>query len=228
MNRPDGKKSIKDPFEVACGTGCSVGCGVLILTAMIGGHYNIDAKSTLSDFFFLYIPIAVGMIAFFVTKKIKTEESERENQAVKRLVQSELSKSVTPQQSVDQSIQLMCRATYFGGDKKYGDKGDVTVVLTKDRILVKELPGFPYIRIDIPYVKVTDLGLADKEQLTLARMLMVGIFAFALKKKQQYLYIKYKDQLGFENNPVFGEFFGSPIADVSSTLYSLIKKARGV
>jgi hypothetical protein len=92
---------------------------------------------------------------------------------------------------------------------------------------LKELPGHPETRIDIPYAAVIDFGLATKEQLTVTRMLLVGILAFALKKEDQYLYVKYKDRLGFENNPVLGEFVGANISNVSSQLYALIGDARG-
>jgi len=216
-------KMAKDPKQIAGGMGCAVGCLTFVaLSYIFSKHINKSADMTV-----FLISIVAGLIAYFVTKKIKAEESEREKQEVIQLVTSTEPQSTALDQTVDQSIQLMCRATYVGGHKKYTEKADVSVVLTKDRILLKELPGHPETRIDIPYAAVTDFGLATKEQLTVTRMLLVGILAFVLKKKGQYLYVKCKDQLGFENNPVLGEFVGANISNVNSQLYALIEDARG-
>lgn len=216
-------KMAKDPQQIAGGMGCTVGCLTFVALSYIFSKH-IDKSGGIIAFL---VSIVAGLIAYFVTKKIKTEESEREKQEVIQFVTSAEPQSTTLNQNVDQSIQLMCRATYLGGHKKYTEKADVSVVLTSDRILLKELPGHPETRIDIPYAAVTDFGLATKEQLTVTRMLLVGILAFALKKKAQYLYVKYKDQLGFENNPVLGEFVGANISNINSQLYALIENARG-
>lgn len=215
-------KMLKDPNQAACGTGCSVGCGIFILFSMSGMSSLSESASAVA----LVVSIAVGLIAFFITRQVKTEESNREKQEVLRLVNSETLGSERDSGMVDQSVELMCRATYYGGHKKYGDNVDVSLVLTKDRILIKELPGNTETRIDIPYHNVADFGLATKEQLTVTRMLLVGILAFALKKKEQYLYIKYLDSLGFEHNPVLGEFVGAAIASVSSQMFTLIEQVR--
>jgi hypothetical protein len=214
------EKMLKDPKQAATGAGCAVGCGVFIVAVYIFSKMHSE---TLSFFIFL-ISIVAGMIAYKITLKKKSEESKLVNQEVTQLAMSIGGDSTAP--IIDQSIQLMCRATYFGGHKRYGDKADVSVVLTKDRILLKELPGHPETRIDIPYKSIADFGLANKEQLTITRMLLVGILAFALKKKEQYLYVKYNDQLAFENNPVLGEFVGAGISEVSSQLYTLIEQDR--
>jgi hypothetical protein len=178
----------------------------------------------------LLLAFAVGIIAYWTTKEYvkqtTIEESNRENQAIERMISSGKSDSVTDSKTVDRSIQLMCRASYLGGHKKYGGKSDVTVVLTQDRLLIKELPGHPEIRIDIPYNKVSDFGVGTKEQLSGA--LLVGMFAFTSTTTEQYLYIKYKDHLGFESNPLLGGFAGAKITDVNSTLYSLIEKVKYV
>ena len=126
----------------------------------------------------------------------------------------------------DNSKKNMCLVKYLGGHKKYGQKSVVSLDLTCDSLLLKELPGEPETRIDIPYPDIIDFGLATKEQITVTRMLLVGILAFALKKNQEYLYVKYKDQMGFEHNPLLGEFKGAHISEISSQLYSLIEEAK--
>jgi len=56
---------------------------------------------------------------------------------------------------------------------------------------------------------------------------MVGILAFALRKKRKYLYIKHTDHLGFENNPVFDFMPGEiSIEEFSNTLYDVLEKRK--
>lgn len=215
-------KMDKDPANTAFASGCTVGCGTFILFGFLFSEGSSESTAIVAFF----ISIAAGLIAFFITQKDKTEESNRENREVEDFVKLAAVGSEVSREPVDQSIKLMCRATYYGGHKKYEDKVDVSFVLTKDRILIKELPGHAETRIDIPYHKISDFGLATKEQLTVTRMLLVGILAFALKKKERYLYVKYTDSLGFELNPVFGEFVGAPITNISSQMYTLIEQAR--
>ena len=216
-------KMDKDPINAACATGFTVGCAVLIL---LSSFIASDSMGGWVAIVIFVTSIASGLLAFYITKQAMTEESDRENQEVENIVNKTTTSNEECTGIVDQSVELMCRATYYGGHKKYENKVDISFVLTKDRILIKELPGNTETRIDIPYHKITDFGLATKEQLTVTRMLLVGIFAFALKKKEQYLYIKYSDPLGFQLNPVFGEFVGASIENVSSQMYTLIEQTQ--
>ncbi|WP_157493401.1 hypothetical protein [Desulfonatronovibrio magnus] len=128
----------KDPSSTPCATGCAVGCVVLILLV---NSIGMGSSSELTLVFIIFVSIATGLIAFHITEKVKREESDRENQEVAQLVKSAAVGFKESLKSVDQSIELMCRATYYGGHKKYEDIVDVSFVVTKDRILIKELPG---------------------------------------------------------------------------------------
>jgi hypothetical protein len=211
----------KDPLTQAGEAGCLGGClTYFFLYAILSSDYK-DFPVGVG----ILLSIIVGSLAFLIVKKIKTAESDLENKNVECANSRQISSGETPP-TVNQQIQFLRRATYFGGDKQCGTKSYVSVVFTKDRILLKELPGNPFTRIDIPYGRIIDFGLATKEQLTISRMLIVGILAFALKKKKQYLYIKYRDDLGFENNPVIGEFIENNISDITSRIYTLIQNYR--
>jgi len=60
-------------------------------------------------------------------------------------------------------------------------------------------------RFTIPYKEITAVESDTAERLSIGRMLLVGIFAFALKKKDKFLKITCKDETGFENNIIFGK-----------------------
>jgi hypothetical protein len=219
------EKTVEDSDHGAGCTGCSVGCGVIMVSLWLGqGIRFFNSAGALAV---MLAAILAGLAAFYMAKDMKEEEMARKKREALPPVSRVPSRPVTSQQDVDQSVRLMCRASYFGGHKKYVDAADVTLVLTNDRILVKEVPGDPEVRIDIPYKKVTDFGLAEKEELSSGSMRMAGIFACVLKKQQQYLYIRYNDPLGLENNPVLGEFVDSHIGLVGLKLYLLLEIARG-
>jgi hypothetical protein len=210
-------------------TSIALGCGGSILVFFI----LATLVSSMADTFFrgvlmlvvLALSIGIGIAIFAGILRIPDKDSKKEDEEVKKYVTSKLNVA-DGNTNAEKEIIILCRATYFGGHKKYAEKSDVDFVLAKQGLLIKELPGHAQTRIEIPYSDITDFGIASKDQLTVTRLLLVGILAFALKKQDQYLYIKYKDQMGFENNPVIGEFFGSTIAAVNSELYALIEQAK--
>jgi hypothetical protein len=210
-------------------SGCGTGCLTFFLISMLFSYIGTDMKSGGVITFGFFAAIGGGILAFVLVKQEKEKnyslQKKKEDQKVQDLVATVEGKKDTVKET-DKSIVLMCSATYLGGHKKYGKQADVTVVLTKERILLKEMAGHPLTRIDIPYEAITDFGIATKEQITLGRMLLVGILAFALKAQTTYFFIKYKDKLGFENNPVLGGFVGKSISEVSSKLYSTLEGYR--
>ena len=57
----------------------------------------------------------------------------------------------------------------------------------------------------IPYKAISTIEADTAERLSIGRMLLVGIFAFAWKKKDKFLKVTYKDETGFESNVIFGK-----------------------
>lgn len=171
--------------------------------------------------------MVVGAIVYTTTQKRAIQDNDSVKEEAIQNAKNVFS-SANGDNYAGLSIYLICKATYYGGHKKYGEKTDVSLVLTNDMILIKEISGIESVRIEIPYKKISDFGVVTKEPLTLGRMLLVGILAFALKKEEQYLYVKFLDSLGFENNPLFGGFKNKTITEVNSKLYFLIESARKV
>ena len=57
------------------------------------------------------------------------------------------------------------------------------------------------------------------------RLLFVGILAFAWKKKQTFMVLTYKDELGMTQNPVFNIAKGK-IDEVQPAIYQRMMSAR--
>ena len=207
-----------------------IGCGGCFVTFMFVGLLigslmdDIPLRGYLMFGVLVLSFVVWGLIANYL-EPIFNKKSKEEDEKVKNYILAKI-KDFKNDDDSDIPIILMSRASYFGGHKKYSEQADVTVVLTKHFLAIKELPGHPETRIDIYYSDISDFGIESSEKLTVSRFLLVGILAFALKKKERYLYIKYLDKMGFENNPVLGEFIGKSISDFNSQLYKLIEKSK--
>lgn len=160
----------------------------------------------------LALTVLLGALLYVVVGKAYDEQ-----------VQKDIKESETFVGTEGDSILLKCRATYVGGHKKFGDPAFVYVVLTTSRLFIKEETGSPETRIDIPIESIVDFGIGTKESLSASTLLLVGILAFAMKKKSKYLYVKYRDHLGFDHNPVLGDFVGATPTDISRELYRVIE-----
>lgn len=57
-------------------------------------------------------------------------------------------------------------------------------------------------------------------------MLLVEILEFAMKEDENYFHFKYRDAMGFEHNPVFGELVGASAESISSQIYTAIEAYR--
>jgi hypothetical protein len=67
----------------------------------------------------------------------------------------------------------------------------------------------------------------SQDKLTAARLLLVGLFAFAWKKKQMFMVLTYEDDLGLVQNPVF-HIEKDKINEVQPTIYQRMMNARMV
>lgn len=96
--------------------------------------------------------------------------------------------------------------------------GQVEVFSTKDGI--SEI---------IPYIKIKSVTCETKESLSAARMLLFGIFAFALKAKNNYFKITYINDINEEANVIF-EADSSPslVQQITNARYNYIKTKQSL
>ncbi len=74
----------------------------------------------------------------------------------------------------------------------------------------------------IPYEAITGMAVDTAERMTLTRVLLVGIFAFGLKKKDKFLKLDFQDDTGTAVSAIFGK---GPGCDVP-TLQGRIAQAK--
>jgi hypothetical protein len=100
---------------------------------------------------------------------------------------------------------------YIGGHKLHPKSLDAKVYIFSDRIEVEVL------HIRIPYTSVTDIENADEKKISAKRMFLVGVFAFAWKKKDVYTIIEYID--GFNQKQILVFDFGKKIEEAQRKIY---------
>ncbi|MBU1318258.1 MAG: hypothetical protein KKG33_13095 [candidate division Zixibacteria bacterium] len=199
----------KDPASKSGGFGCSIGCGTFIVICLFASlifGVNVDEMPHAVYYVAVLIAVVVAVLAYRYQRGLYTDLEKVD------LLDDEVELYRTP-------------ATYYGGHKTQGEKADVQLILTSKRVIARPL-GAPVFLMYVDLTSVTDFGMDTKERLTAARMLLVGILAFAMKKQDKYLWIKYTDRNGFEQNPVFGSDFHHQLSEFQSKLYSAIANAR--
>jgi len=199
-----------DPLSEGASYGCTIGCATFVVFCMfIAVILGVSWTKLPSTVYYVgaVVGIAVGILVY-----------QRIRGSFKALEEV----------SLPEGESEVCRvyATYYGGHKSVGEKADVQLILTSVRVRAVPL-GHPVFAMDVDLTSITDFGMDIKERITASRMLLVGILAFALKKKEKYLWTKYTDNLGFEQNPVFGSEITHQLAAFQTKLYRAISEIRG-
>jgi hypothetical protein len=88
-------------------------------------------------------------------------------------------------------------ARYIGGYGAFPEPKDVKLQPHPDYLEVPELG------LKLPYNQLQNVQTMTEEKLKASRIFLVGIFAFAWKKRTPYLVITFNDDGGIEQNPVF-------------------------
>ncbi|WXG39854.1 MAG: hypothetical protein WED07_03355 [Candidatus Freyarchaeum deiterrae] len=79
------------------------------------------------------------------------------------------------------------------------------------------------VNIQIPLSSVTDSKIVTEKELSAARVFLVGILAFAWKKKNRMLLVEFKDNLGSTQTPVFEP---QKVDEVASKLYEMRQQLK--
>jgi len=107
--------------------------------------------------------------------------------------------------------EIEYESKYMGGHKLYPKSLEVKVSLYADRIEIGAL------HIRMSYTSVTDIENADEKKVTAKRMLLVGLYSFAWKKKDVFTIIEYVDGLNQKQTLVFD--FGKKIEEAQRKIY---------
>ena len=96
-------------------------------------------------------------------------------------------------------------ATYLGGFSGVTSKKEITVRFEATQVAVERYAvlGQGQVLWVMPYNKIKDVRIDTAEHLTAARLLLTGILAFGLKKKERYLIVSFEDQNGLMQHPAF-------------------------
>lgn len=108
-------------------------------------------------------------------------------------------------------------AKYIGGYAAYPEPKDVRMLTYPDHLEVRELG------LSVSYNELQKVQTMTEERLKASRIFLVGIFAFAWKKRTPYLVITFTDEAGIEQNPVFDV---AAISAIQPFLYQQMVKAR--
>lgn len=109
-------------------------------------------------------------------------------------------------------------AKYMGGHKLFPKSRDVKVEILQDRLFVTEID------LEVPYSAITSIENVNEEKITAMRVMIFGLGALWMKKKNLYTVIQLKDELGSEQSLVFD--FGKNIEEAQPTIYQRVVRAR--
>jgi hypothetical protein len=115
---------------------------------------------------------------------------------------------------------------YVGGHSIYPDSKDVYVYLRPQYVVIPEF------RLQIPYEKIRNIQTKTAEELSAARIFLIGLIAWGLKKKTPLMILTYEDELGIEQNLTFhiGQVFFSGVdpklTNLPGRIYKKMLEAR--
>ena len=111
---------------------------------------------------------------------------------------------------------------YLGGHVSYGEESNGILLLYSDpkNKIVFESSETTF---EIPFSKIKNVKIVSEKELKALRIFMVGLLAFAWKKKHKLFLISYEDELGDIQTLIFDPDW---IEDLSSTLYQLRLKVK--
>jgi hypothetical protein len=116
----------------------------------------------------------------------------------------------------------MYNAKYLGGHAAFAKDavGKLYLYPAPDNKVVFESR---LVNMQIPLSSVTDSKVVTEKELSAGRVLLVGILAFAWKKKTRMLLIEFKDNLGSTQTPVFEP---QKVDEVASKLYEMRQQLK--
>lgn len=136
----------------------------------------------------------------------------------------ERKKTALAQQQPKKQREEVAFVTYLGGFAGVTGTHGVKMHFEATQVTVQDSPllGKGQVLWVMPYNKIKDIRIDTAENLTAARLLLTGILAFGLKKKESYLVVSFEDKHGLVQNPVFEGLF---INGAMKSIYKRIESA---
>lgn len=82
-----------------------------------------------------------------------------------------------------------CEIQYIGGHKAYPSSTNTKMYIYNDHIEIENPP------LTIPYSEMTNIENADKEKISLLRVVMFGVIGVLWKKNHIFTVIQYRDEM---------------------------------
>lgn len=110
-----------------------------------------------------------------------------------------------------EDAQHRATATYVQGPLGVKANTPVTIIFEPGRMVMKAglIVKSEYA---ITYASITGFSIDTAERMTISRILLVGIFAFGMKKKDRFLKIDFMDDTGMPLNVVLGSAIGCDVS----------------
>jgi len=188
----------------------------LIVITIVSFSIPLHVHSEADKNSLIFLRLMLGLPFAFISYKIGEKNAIKELEGI----------AVSMLEKGEGQLEFVCSGTYYGGHKKFERECPAKIMILDGAGTLIIRLGAGRHSITIPTSLIQDFGQITKEQLTVTRMLAVGVFALALKKKIAYFYIKFIDDIGLEHNPLIGNLIGSNMAELSSNIYEAIEKSK--
>ena len=109
------------------------------------------------------------------------------------------------------------KVEYLGGHSAFPKSKKCKMHLRDDHIELDKLP------LKVPYDAISEMKITTSKELSVGRMLLTGMLAFAWKKKKKLLLVSYKDQIGMEQNLVFDS---GDLEKIQPAIYNRVAMVR--
>lgn len=159
-----------------------------------------------TTFFLSFIPavniLVIFMIGVYLYKlsedeSLTEEELEERNNEIEEFRKAKLEIDA----QVNKSISKIIGAKYVGGHESHVQSETGVLCLMYNRILFTPFDSTTYFEVPLEEIKNTVYDLS--EEITLGRVLLIGLSSVLFKKKTYYLIVEYTSSTGVNNQVIF-------------------------
>lgn len=122
--------------------------------------------------------------------------------------------------SKSEANQANFSVKYLGGHPAYPNPCDVVLKLEENQLVFGGLKP----ELAVPFSSVESIETTTREQVTLGRAVLVGLWSLAWKKKTPLMVVRFKDPVGLSHSMVFE---AENIGHVQAEVYNRVVASRG-